>query len=38
MNSYSEFSRVVTLVASLTFSFGLYAQCIKLFRTAQISP
>ena len=33
MNTYPEISRVITVLASLTITFGLYAQCCKLFRT-----
>jgi uncharacterized protein with PQ loop repeat len=33
MSCYPEISRVITLMASLTITFGLYAQCLKLFRT-----
>lgn len=33
MDTYSEITRFLILVASLTISLGLCAQCIKLFRT-----
>ena len=33
MNSYDEISRVITVLASLTITVGLYAQCVKLFRS-----
>jgi uncharacterized protein with PQ loop repeat len=33
MNYYPEISRVITVLASLTITIGLYAQCCKLFRT-----
>jgi MtN3 and saliva related transmembrane protein len=33
MNTYCEISRVVTMLASMTMTFGLYAQCWKVFRT-----
>jgi MtN3 and saliva related transmembrane protein len=33
MSYYFEISRVVTMIASTTMTLGLYAQCLKLFRT-----
>ena len=33
MSYYFEISRVVTMIASSTMTLGLYAQCLKLFRT-----
>jgi MtN3 and saliva related transmembrane protein len=33
MSYYFEISRVVTMIASMTMTLGLYAQCLKLFRT-----
>jgi uncharacterized protein with PQ loop repeat len=33
MNTYDEITRFLILIASMTISLGLCAQCIKMFRT-----